>query len=109
MFQKMGTPLGILSKEPSRFLGLVAGFGMNYGIYYIDNVLDEWELFDNNLPNVIVNKLEINEAGSSIYATIYGCELCVVFIRGNYQKRVHIQSADAYRLLGIFPIRQVNT
>jgi photosystem II stability/assembly factor-like uncharacterized protein len=46
--------------------------GMNYGIYFIDNTRDEWVPFDNNLPNVIINELEINEEEERIYAGTYG-------------------------------------
>lgn len=46
--------------------------GMDYGIFYIDNGLTEWQPFSNNLPNVIVNELEINEADGLIYAGTYG-------------------------------------
>jgi len=46
--------------------------GMNYGIYYIDNTFTEWQPFYNNLPNVIVNELEINQADGKIYAGTYG-------------------------------------
>jgi hypothetical protein len=47
--------------------------GMNYGIYYTDNVLgDTWTLFNNGLPNVRINELEINTADDKIYAATYG-------------------------------------
>jgi len=46
--------------------------GMNYGIYYIDNTLTEWRTFNNNLPNVIINELEINRVDQMIYAASYG-------------------------------------
>ena len=46
--------------------------GMNYGVYYIDNTFDEWQPFNTNLPNVIVNELEINQADGKIYAGTYG-------------------------------------
>jgi len=46
--------------------------GMNYGVYYIDNTMNEWENFNNNLPNVIINELEINTAENKIYAATYG-------------------------------------
>jgi hypothetical protein len=46
--------------------------GLNYGIYYIDNTFTEWQPFSNNLPNVIVNELEINEVNNKIYAGTYG-------------------------------------
>lgn len=51
--------------------------GMNYGIYYIDNNTSEWLIYNNNLPNVIVNELEINYAESSLYAATYGRGLWV--------------------------------
>ncbi|MEX2350520.1 MAG: T9SS type A sorting domain-containing protein [Flavobacteriaceae bacterium] len=46
--------------------------GMNYGVYYIDNSFANWQVFNNNLPNVIVNELEINYAEDKIYAATYG-------------------------------------
>lgn len=46
--------------------------GMNYGIYYIDNTFSEWQPFITNLPNVIVNELEINQEDGKIYAGTYG-------------------------------------
>lgn len=46
--------------------------GMDYGIYYIDNTFSEWQPFNTNLPNVIVNELEINQADGKIYAGTYG-------------------------------------
>ncbi len=46
--------------------------GMNYGIYYIDNNTGEWLIYNNNLPNVIVNELEINYQEGLLYAATYG-------------------------------------
>jgi photosystem II stability/assembly factor-like uncharacterized protein len=46
--------------------------GMDYGIYYIDNDLEDWIPFNTNLPNVIVNELEINKATRTLYAGTYG-------------------------------------
>ncbi len=46
--------------------------GMDYGIYYIDDTFSEWQAFMTNLPNVIVNELEINQANGKIYAGTYG-------------------------------------
>ncbi len=46
--------------------------GMNYGIYYIDNTYSEWQPYNNNLPNVIINELEINNEDEKIYAASYG-------------------------------------
>ena len=46
--------------------------GMDYGIFYIDNTLDEWQPYSTNLHNVIINELEINSADGKIYAGTYG-------------------------------------
>ncbi|MEZ4859049.1 MAG: T9SS type A sorting domain-containing protein [Flavobacteriaceae bacterium] len=51
--------------------------GMDYGIYYIDNTFSEWQPFTTNLPNVIINELEINQADGKIYAGTYGRGLWV--------------------------------
>ena len=51
--------------------------GMDYGIYYIDNGLTEWQPYSNNIPNVIVNELEINNETDMIYAGTYGRGLWV--------------------------------
>ena len=51
--------------------------GMNYGIYYIDNGLEEWQPYSNNLPNVIINELEINNETDMLYAASYGRGLWV--------------------------------
>ena len=46
--------------------------GMNYGIYYIDKGLTEWQPFSNNIPNVQINELEINNETNMLYAATYG-------------------------------------
>ncbi|WP_299363210.1 T9SS type A sorting domain-containing protein [Winogradskyella sp.] len=47
--------------------------GMNYGVYYTDNDLGTtWVPFNNGLPNVRINELEINTADNKIYAATYG-------------------------------------
>jgi len=46
--------------------------GMNYGVFFTDNTRDEWVAFDANLPNVIINELEINKKEERIYAGTYG-------------------------------------
>ncbi len=47
--------------------------GMNYGVYYTDNILgNTWTPFSNGLPNVRINELEINTADGRIYAATYG-------------------------------------
>ena len=46
--------------------------GMNYGIFYIDDTMSDWQVYNTNLPNVRVNELEINNATDRIYAGTYG-------------------------------------
>jgi hypothetical protein len=46
--------------------------GMNYGIYYIDNKLEDWQPYSTNLPNVIINELDINNETNMLYAASYG-------------------------------------
>jgi photosystem II stability/assembly factor-like uncharacterized protein len=47
--------------------------GMNYGVYYTDNELgNTWIPFNNGLPNVRVNELEINATDNKLYAGTYG-------------------------------------
>ncbi|WP_422107803.1 VPS10 domain-containing protein [Winogradskyella sp.] len=47
--------------------------GMNYGVYYTDNDLgNTWIPFNNGLPNVRINELEINTVDNKIYAGTYG-------------------------------------
>ncbi len=46
--------------------------GMNYGVFYTDNTLTEWKAFNNGLPNVRINELEINTVDNKIYAATYG-------------------------------------
>lgn len=51
--------------------------GMNYGVYYINDELNEWIPYNTNLPNVIINELEINFEQNKIYAGTYGRGLWV--------------------------------
>ena len=46
--------------------------GMDIGIYYTDSTLSNWQAFDLDLPNVIVNELEIHYGANVIRAATYG-------------------------------------
>jgi hypothetical protein len=46
--------------------------GTSIGVYRYDNSIGDWELFDNNLPNVPVADLDINELDNNITAATYG-------------------------------------
>ena len=59
--------------------------GMNYGIYYTDTDLgNTWVPFNNGLPNVRINELEINTADNRLYAATYG--------RGLWRSNVYNES-----------------
>ncbi len=51
--------------------------GMDYGIYYIDNTFTDWQPYNNLLPNVMINELEINTQNRQLYAGTYGRGLWV--------------------------------
>lgn len=61
------------------FAGLYVG--MDVGVYYRDETLDEWESFMNGLPNVIVMEFEINYDSGLIRAGTYG--------RGLWESELH--------------------
>ncbi len=46
--------------------------GMDVGVYYRDNTLEDWILFSNGLPNVIISELEINYATGKLVAGSFG-------------------------------------
>lgn len=46
--------------------------GMDVGIYYRDNSLSDWVLFNTGLPNVEITELEIDYDESKLYAATYG-------------------------------------
>ncbi|GEQ85777.1 hypothetical protein ULMS_12850 [Patiriisocius marinistellae] len=46
--------------------------GMDYGIYYIDNTLQDWEPYNTNMPNVVINEFDINHTTNTLYAATYG-------------------------------------
>ena len=46
--------------------------GTDVGVYYKDNTMTDWVPFNNGLPNVIVNELEIHYDEGTISAATYG-------------------------------------
>lgn len=75
--------------------------GMNYGIYYIDNTTSEWHVFNNNLPNVIINELEINYAENKIYAATYGRGL---WVSPFHEGPLSIGEPDLFSSLSVYPV-----
>lgn len=46
--------------------------GMDVGVYYRDDNMSDWLLFSNDLPNVIINELDINYTTNKLYAGTFG-------------------------------------
>ena len=45
---------------------------MDVGIYYTDSTMTDWVLYNNNLPNVIIDDLEISYSTNKIKAATFG-------------------------------------
>jgi photosystem II stability/assembly factor-like uncharacterized protein len=69
---------GSLPNLPANCLAFQQGakdglyLGMDVGVYYRDSTMQDWILFNEGLPNTIINDLEINYATQSIRAGTYG-------------------------------------
>jgi hypothetical protein len=46
--------------------------GTDIGIWYLDSLTTEWTTFNQGMPNVIVNEIEINEDANLMYAATFG-------------------------------------
>jgi PKD repeat protein len=46
--------------------------GTDIGVFYRDSTKSDWESFDNGLPNVVVNELEISYVNNKLWAATYG-------------------------------------
>lgn len=46
--------------------------GMETGVFYINNEMEDWLPYSNGIPNVIINELEINNTTNMLYAGSYG-------------------------------------
>lgn len=57
--------------------------GTETGIFYRDTLLNQWIEFSNQLPNVIINELDINYVTGKIYAATYGRGIWVSDIYDN--------------------------
>lgn len=65
-------PCNIVKFESTSAVSNALYVGMDIGVYYHDDALGDFIPFMINLPNVIVNDLEINEASGMIRAGTYG-------------------------------------
>ncbi len=85
--------------------------GMDVGVYYIDNLLDNWSEYMTGLPNVIVNELEINIDAKLIRAATYGRGLWESPVYMNapsadfsaYQTTIPIGCANSFTSLAVGP------
>jgi len=73
--------------------------GMNFGVFYIDNTISEWQSFSNNLANVRVNELEINRTTGKLYAGTYGRGVWVSDLYGASLSN----SEEIFNQLNIYP------
>lgn len=46
--------------------------GMDRGVYYLSDSLDEWQLYAENLPNVIVSEIAIHPVTNQLYIATFG-------------------------------------
>ncbi len=63
-------PCNIVKHDAGTNAGIYVG--TDIGVYYYDEDLGTWIQFSGNLPNVIVNDLEINESNNIIRCGTYG-------------------------------------
>ena len=46
--------------------------GMDVGVYYTDSTMSDWVLYNNNLPNVVIDDLDISYSTNKIKAATFG-------------------------------------
>ncbi|HYF02062.1 MAG TPA: glycosyl hydrolase, partial [Patescibacteria group bacterium] len=46
--------------------------GTDVGVYYLDSTISDWEDYNQSLPNVIINELEIQYSSGKLRAATYG-------------------------------------
>lgn len=69
---------GSLPNIPANTIVAVQGYtdalyvGMDVGVYRYNTATANWELFNQNLPNVEITELEIDYAENKLYAATYG-------------------------------------
>lgn len=57
---QLGSPLGDIY------------IGTDMGVYFMNDQYSGWEPYNTNLPNIVINELEIQYAESKLYAATYG-------------------------------------
>ncbi len=64
-------PVNCIVQDPTSPLNTVY-IGTDIGVYYSNDEMEEWELYSDGLPNVIVSELEILASEGKIYAATFG-------------------------------------
>ena len=64
-------PANILVHDPASLNNTVY-VGMDIGVYYSDDLTQEWKLYNEGLPNVIVSDLEIDPISKKLVAATFG-------------------------------------
>jgi len=63
-------PVNSLVCDPNTNDGIYVG--MDAGVFYMDNSMDEWVDFSDGLPNVPVTELEVRQSSEELFAGTYG-------------------------------------
>ncbi|MBL4624064.1 MAG: T9SS type A sorting domain-containing protein, partial [Flavobacteriales bacterium] len=63
-------PANCIATEEGTYNGVY--IGMDAGIFYTNDTISDWLPYFENLPNVIINELEVNEASGKVRAATYG-------------------------------------
>jgi len=92
--------------------------GLKNGVYYIDNTMENWSYYSNNLPTIAVNNLKINSVNGKIYAGTEGrgvwvsqkCDGCVLSADDiNRESYISIYPNPTQDILNIESQQQIET
>jgi len=68
--------------------------GTDVGVFYRDNTMSDWVPFFNQLPNVIVNEMEINYTSNKIIAGTFGRGIWQTSLYGNCNSQFILTNAN---------------
>ncbi|NOZ45194.1 MAG: T9SS type A sorting domain-containing protein [Chlorobi bacterium] len=77
--------------------------GMDIGIYYKNDTMESWMLYNNGFPNVIVSELEIHEATNKLYAATFGRGIWNVDLYENTDTTSGIKNPIYNTQVNLFP------
>ncbi len=64
-------PANCIRHQPNSASNIIY-VAMDRGIYYKNDLMSDWQLYSEGLPNVIVTELEIHEPSNKLYASTFG-------------------------------------